>query len=172
MRVYLFPSPACHVGRTQYYIHNMFKFLDPGKLVDTDLELVLSYTYPGDESRGYVPTYRFNMTLEGQKPEIGNIELRVGNTNHILLYAGHIGYRVHPPYRGHHYAARACQLLIPLAHRHNMKTLWITCNPDNYPSRRTCEIVGAQFVEIVDLPPNTDMYREGERQKCRYRLDI
>ncbi len=149
-----------------------FKFLDPGRLVDGELELVLAYKYPGDEPRGYVPTYRFNMTLAGQHLEIGNIELRVGNTEHIVMYAGHIGYRVHAPYRGHRYAARSCRLLVPLARQHSMRTLWITCNPDNFASRRTCEIAGAQFVEIVDLPSNTDMYREGERQKCRYRLDI
>jgi hypothetical protein len=27
-------------------------------------------------------------------------------------------------------------------------------------------------MEIVNLPPHVDMYREGERQKCRYRLDL
>jgi tagatose 1,6-diphosphate aldolase len=150
----------------------MFTFLDPGKLVDNELELVLAYKYPGEESRGFVPTYRFNMRLVNQQPEIGNIELRVGNTEHIVMYAGHIGYRVHAPYRGHRYAARSCRLLIQLARQHNMKTLWITCNPDNIASRRTCELVGARFVEIVNLPVDTDMYQEGERQKCRYRLDI
>ena len=150
----------------------MFKFLDPGKLVDNELELVLAYKYPGDESRGYVPTYRFNMTQIGHGIEIGNIELRVGDTNHIVFYAGHIGYRVHAPYRGRHYAARSCCLLVSLARHHDLKTLWITCNPDNYASRRTCELIGAQFVEIVNLPPTTEMYREGERQKCRYRLDM
>src|SRR5690349_11522094 len=103
----------------------MFKFLDPGKLVDGELELVIAYKYPGDESRGFVPTYRFNMTLAGQRQEIGNIELRVGNTEHIVMYAGHIGYRVHAPYRGHRYAARSCRLIIPLARQHRMQTLWI-----------------------------------------------
>ncbi len=150
----------------------MFRFLNPGRLVDGELELVLAFKYPGDESHGYVPTYRFSMTLVGQYQEIGNIELRVGNIEHIVMYAGHIGYRVHAPYRGHRYAARSCRLLIPLARQHNLHTLWITCNPDNYASRRTCEIVGAQLVEVVDLPPSTEMYRDGERQKCRYRLNI
>ncbi|MCL5999827.1 MAG: GNAT family N-acetyltransferase [Chloroflexi bacterium] len=150
----------------------MFKFHDPGKLVDDELELVLVQRYPGDEIRGYVPAYRFNMTPAGKRGEIGNIELRIGNTDYVVLYVGHIGYRVHPPYRGHHYAARSCKLLLPLAREHGLKTIWITCNPDNYASRRTCELVGAVFEEIVDLPPDTDMYREGERRKCRYRLDV
>jgi hypothetical protein len=46
---------------------------------------------------------------------------------------------------------------------------FITCNPDNWPSRKTCEWIGATLVEIVDLPPENDQYKEGERQKCRYR---
>ncbi len=149
-----------------------FQFYDPGRLVDGELVLVLDEMYPGDSHYDYVPAYRFKMTLAGHKQEIGRIELRVSNTEHIVRYAGHIGYRVLPLYRGHHYAARSCKLLLPLARRHNLNPLWITCNPDNYASRRTCELVGATFVEIVDLPEDTDMYRIGERQKCRYRLDL
>jgi predicted acetyltransferase len=154
-----------------------FELHDPGPLVDGDLALVLSEAYPGDPRRDYVPAYRFKMMCEssrvaGQRQEVGRIELRVGNTPHIVMYAGHIGYRVLPMYRGHHYAARSCALLLPLARRHDLNPLWITCNPDNFPSRRTCELAGAAFVEIVDLPEDTDMYQMGERQKCRYRLDL
>jgi predicted acetyltransferase len=151
---------------------HMMTFYDPGKLIDHELQLVLSQRFQGDEARNWVPSYRFNMKLAGQNEEIGNIELRIGNTDYIHLYAGHIGYRVHPPFRGHRYAARSCRLLIPLARKHGFRTVWITCNPDNYGSRRTCELAGAKFIEIVDLLPDMDMYREGERQKCRYRLDV
>jgi hypothetical protein len=49
---------------------------------------------------------------------------------------------------------------------------WITCNLDNIASRKTCELAGARLVEIVDLSEDTDMYRKGERQKCRYRIDV
>ena len=149
-----------------------FEFYDPGQLVDDDLMLVLNQAYPGDARYGYVPAYRFRMTLVGRKHEIGRIELRVSNINHIVMYAGHIGYRVLPMYRGHHYAARSCRLLMPLARHYNLNPLWITCNPDNYASRRTCKLAGATFIEIVDLPEDTDMYQMGERQKCRYRLDL
>jgi tagatose 1,6-diphosphate aldolase len=150
----------------------MFEFRDPGRLVDDDLELVLVEKYPGDPSINYVPAYKFKMTHVGQGEEIGRIELRVGNTNHIVMYGGHIGYRVNPEHRGHRYATRACRLLLALARSHGLETLWITCNPDNVPSRKTCELVGAELIEVVDLPQDTDMYQEGERQKCRYRLDL
>ena len=155
----------------------MFAFHDPGRLTDGDLELTLNDQYPGDPNLsnppgGLVPAYRFKMVLVGQDEQVGSIALRVGNTEHILRHAGHIGYNVVRKYRGHRYAARACQLLLPLAQSHGLQTIWITCNPDNLASRRTCEIVGARLVEIVDLPEYTDMYQQGERQKCRYRLDL
>ena len=150
----------------------MFSFIDPGPLVDDDLQLQLIAKYAGDIDRGWAPTYRFNMTPVGASNEIGNIELRVGNTHHIVMYAGHIGYRVHSPFRGHHYASRSCRLLIPLARYHSLAPIWITCNPDNEASRRSCELAGAILIETVNLPEDTDMFREGERQKCRYRLDI
>ncbi|HNT77861.1 MAG TPA: GNAT family N-acetyltransferase [Anaerolineae bacterium] len=151
---------------------SMFQFHDPGKLIDDDLELILDEKVPGDPAIEYVPNYKFKMRQTGSEEEVGYIDLRIGNPHHLVMYGGHIGYRVHPKYQGNHYAARACRLLLPLAHSHGLKTVWITCNPDNYASRRTCELAGAHFVEIVDLPEDSDMYQEGERQKCRYRLDV
>ncbi len=151
---------------------SLFDFHDPGRLVDDDLELILIDKYPGDLALRWVPTYRFEMRPAGRNDFVGRIDLRMGNTEHILMYAGHIGYGVEASYRGHHYAARACRLLMPLARSHGLQELWITCNPDNIASRRTCELAGAVFVEIVNLPKDTDMYQRGERRKCRYRLDL
>jgi len=150
----------------------MFEFYDPGWLVDGDLELILVDKYPPDPVKKHVPVYKFKMAHVGRDNSIGRIDLRVGHTEHIVRYAGHIGYRVYPEQRGHRYAARACRLLLPLARRHCLNPVWITCDPDNIASRRTCEIAGAEFVEIVDLPVDSDMYRRGERRKCRYRLDF
>jgi len=150
----------------------MFEFYEPGRLVDGELELILVDKYPADPAENHVPVYKFKMTQVGQDDEIGRIDLRVGDTDHIVQQAGHIGYRVYPSQRGHRYAARACRLLLPLARRHGLNPLWITCDPRNLASRRTCESAGAELVEIVDLPAGSDMYRRGERQKCRYRLDL
>ena len=147
----------------------MTKFQEPGRLVDHDLTLILTEKRPGNPVLDYAPAYRFKMMLTGQNVEMGAIDLRISNNHHIVMYAGHIGYSVYPAYRGHHYAARSVLLLLPLARSHDLNPLWITCNPDNYASRRSCELAGFELVEIVDLPPNTDMYLEGERQKCRYR---
>jgi predicted acetyltransferase len=150
----------------------MFEFHDPGRLVDDDLELILVAKDPADPVRDYAPAYKFEMRFAGQETRLGRIALRVGDTQDLVMYAGNIGYGVEPEHRGHHYAARAVRLLLPLAQGHGMKTVWITCNPDNFASRRTCELGGATLVEIVALPKDNDQYLDGERQKCRYRLDL
>ena len=150
----------------------MFEFRDPGRLVDGDLELVLAEQYPGDPLLNRVPVYKFEIRQVGASQAIGQIELRMGDTKHLIMYAGHVGYCVEPKHRGHGYAARACRLLLPLAWSHGMTTLWITCNPDNVASRRTLERLGAQYVETVDLPEGIDMYQKGARQKCRYRIEL
>lgn len=150
----------------------MFQFLDVDVLEDGDLSLRVHNKSPGDPQRSWGPAYHFHMYRRGDPRIAGSIVLRVSNSDYIANYAGHIGYGVEVPFRGQHLAARACKLLFPLARAHGLNPLWITCNPDNLASRRTCELAGATFVEIVDLPTDLDMYHEGERQKCRYRVDL
>jgi predicted acetyltransferase len=118
-----------------------------------------------------VPTYSFRMFSHHSGDELGQINLRIGSTPHLERYAGHIGYGVHRPHRGHHYAARSVALLLPLARMHSIDPVWITCDPENIASRRSLEIAGAEFVEIVDVPPNCGIRRFGGKlHKCRYRL--
>jgi tagatose 1,6-diphosphate aldolase len=145
-------------------------FLDPGELADGDLRLLLAARVPADRAKGYVPAYEFAMTEGASGAPVGRIALRLGASDFLVRYAGQIGYGVDEPYRGRHYAARSCRLLVPLARAHSFEELWITCNPDNLASRRTCELAGAELVEIVALPEDCDMYERGERFKCRYRL--
>lgn len=149
-----------------------FAFFDPGSLSDGIVRLELVGTLPADPLRGWVPYYVFHIYCAQSGNRAGEIHLRIGNTEHMRLYGGHLGYGVRPEYRGRRFAARAVRLLVPLALRHGLTELWITCNPDNIASRRTCEIAGAELVGTIDLPPDIDMYQEGERQKCRYRLKL
>jgi predicted acetyltransferase len=118
-----------------------------------------------------VPTYFFRMLSRHSEDELGTINLRIASNAHIERYAGHIGYGVHPAHRGHHYAARSVTLLVPLARKLNLDPLWITCDPENKASRRSLEIAGAEFVEIVDVPKDCGIRRfGGKMRKCRYRL--
>ena len=156
-------------GRTGTYA---FRFQDPGPLIDGDLELVLTDTRPGDPHRGNVPVYVFQMRKVGQKIRVGSLSLRIGDTEHIEMYAGHIGYSVEPVFRGNRYAARSCEMVFPLAAEHGVNPVWITCNPDNYPSRKTCEIVGGKLIDIVPIPRRNPLYAPDTTWKCRYRVDL
>ncbi|MEF2561466.1 MAG: GNAT family N-acetyltransferase [Negativibacillus sp.] len=83
---------------------------------------------PGD--RQAIPFYYYNIFLSDSDQPIGKISLRVGHNFHSY-YNGNIGYEIDLPYRGHHYAAAACQMLFPLAKAHGMEYLDITCDEDN-----------------------------------------
>lgn len=145
-------------------------FLDTAFLKSDEIQLLLEKTVDGNEEKGWVPAYHFGICdLEGTK--MGTCDLRIGH-NDKLYYGGNIGYRVEEPYRGHHYAGKACLLLFELAKKHELEYLIITCNPDNYPSRKTCEYAGGQLLEIVELPTDSDMRERGETEKCIYRFEL
>jgi predicted acetyltransferase len=152
------------------FLANTIVFLDPGELRDGDFQLVLHETAPAMSGRS--PAYRFQIRRMADGVKLGRIELRISHTDDVLLYVGHIGYHVDQPYRGHRYAARACRLLLDLARRHDFTELWITCDPDNLPSRRTCELAGGAFVSIVAVPEEHPFYKAGSYAKCRYRVDL
>lgn len=145
-------------------------FLDPGELSDGDLSLVLAGVYPSDARQVVVPYYRFTMMQRPRNLPVGYITLRIATDLDTILYWGHVGYAVEPAFRGHHYAARSLQLLVPLARRHGIDPIWITSNPGNIASRRSCEVAGATLVDTVDIPAGHPLRARGDEQKCRYRL--
>lgn len=142
------------------------------ELTDEELRLVFLSRRSGDEALERAPAYYFHMQHAFTGEIMGEIELRGANYRGILLYSGHIGYEVFPAFRGNHYAERACRLLFPAARRLGLDPLWITCNPENLPSRRTCERLGGVLVDIVDVPRESDLYARGDHRKCRYRVDL
>ena len=148
-----------------------FAFLNPGNLVDGDLHLVLVKKTPADPSKGHVPGYEFEMRRSGRSTAMGTIRLRIGSAAK-LRYCGHIGYEVKKRYRGNRYAARSSALLLPLAAAHELRAVWLTVDPHNIPSRRTCDILGAKYVETVRIPKTHEMYAQGARYRRRYRLAV
>ncbi len=145
-------------------------FFDTTFLKNDEIQLLLEKMVGGDEEKGWVPAYHFAIcNLEGTK--MGSCDLRIGH-NDKLYYGGNIGYRVEEPYRGHHYAGKACLLLFELAKKHELEYLIITCNPDNYPSRKTCEYAGGALLEIAELPADSDMRERGMKEKCIYRFEL
>ena len=117
--------------------------------------------------------YSFTMRLDGIDGRVGGITLRIGAGDALENYVGHLGYGVEPGHQGQRLAARSCRLALPLAAGHGIDPLWITCNPDNVASRRTCEIIGAEFVDTVTVPRDVMQafnFQENDGVKCRYRL--
>jgi predicted acetyltransferase len=144
------------------------EYTDPGMLQDG--ELTLRFISFAPHQAHLVPTYHFRMTHADTAEDMGRINLRAQTNDTIERYAGHIGYAVQKEHRGHHYAARSVLLLLPLVRRLAIDPLWITCNDVNLASRRSCELAGAELIDIVDVPPSYVGYAFGDRRKCRYRL--
>ncbi len=147
-----------------------FRFLQVESVSDGELILRLKKTTARNEQKQWAATYHFDICINDQV--VGGVRFRAENVFDVETYAGNLGYNIDPPFRGKHLAERACRLLFPLAVAHGFEVLWITCDPLNTASRKTCERLGAELVEIVLLPENTDMYLDGERLKCRYRLRL
>lgn len=145
-------------------------FLNTDFLKNDEIQLVLEKTVDGDAKKEWVPAYHFTIcSNEGEK--LGVCDLRVGH-NDKLYYGGNIGYCIEEEHRGHHYAGKACLLLFELARKHGMEYIIITCNPDNYASRKTCEYAGGDLLEIVELPEGNDMREDGELEKCIFRFQL
>jgi predicted acetyltransferase len=143
---------------------------DPGELSNASVSLSLRERSPEDPERGWVPEYHFTVVGQASGEPVGLLRLRVGTNESIERYAGHVGYAIAASHRGNRYAAHAVEAVLPLASRLSAGPLWITCDPDNLASRRTCEIVGATYVETVRIPESHPMYAEGVRYRARYRL--
>jgi len=132
-----------------------FKFLDPGVLIDDDIQLILKETRPFDPENGFVPEYKFEMVHTRSNAVMGTIDLRVGLTDKLREFGGHIGYAVEERFRGNKYAARSCTLLMPLIHRLGINPIVITCSPGNIPSVKTIESLGGklQITKEVEIEP-------------------
>ena len=143
-------------------------FINTDFLKNGEIRLFLEKTDNGDPERDWVPAYHFAICNENGI-KVGVCDLRIGH-NDKLYYGGNIGYTVYEEYRGNHYAWKACLLLFELARKHGLQYLIITCDPDNYASRKTCEYAGGEFLEIAALPEDNDMRNDGKSEKCIYKF--
>ena len=148
----------------------MFEFRKWGTLTDGVLDLTVEQEEAADPAKGHVPCYHFRVSRHGDPRKIGEVRLRVGRVEDCpsLLTSGQVGYGIDEPERGHGFAARACDLLRPVALAHGLNSLVITCDPENIASRRTCERLGAILVGTFDIPADHPMYQDGRRRVNRY----
>ena len=145
----------------------IFPFFSRALFRDDEIALVPSREDVRSTRLGIRDGYTLNIYLRKTRHCIGYVSLRVGESP-ALYYLGHIGYRIDPPYRGHGYAARACEMIIPLIRELNLKSLCITADPDNTPSRKTCERIGCELESIARVPVTYLEVCAGSQYKCRY----
>ena len=143
-------------------------FINTNFLKNDKIQLILEKTVEGDPEKEWVPAYHFAICND-KGVKAGVCDLRIGH-NDKLYYGGNIGYTVYEEYRGNHYAGKACLLLFELARKHGLQYLIITCDPDNYASRKTCEYAGGELLEIAELPEDNDMRNDGKTEKCIYKF--
>jgi predicted acetyltransferase len=137
----------------------------PAQLSFNAVTLHLDKIVPADPERGFVPYYHYRITVG--PTTVGHINLRIGNTDHIRLYSGHLGYQIDRPHRGHRYALLAGLAIAPLARLISPEQI-LTCDPTNHPSRRTIELLGATFIGAVKVPRHDPNYLRGSRTKQRF----
>ena len=131
------------------------------------IQLVLAYCLEGLNAMDQVPAYVFNICLDDGRV-VGQIDIRIGESDHLNLYGGQIGYGVSSDFRGHYFAYKACRLIKQVAWDHGMQSLWITCNTDNIASIKTCQRLGARLISTEVVPVGCELYRRGDRVKYRF----
>ena len=141
-----------------------FFFID-GDIVS--LRLLETVEGDGDE----LPFYWWSIVENASGATVGKISLRLGHNCHSY-WNGNVGYEVGEPYRGHHYAAIALKMTLPLARAHDMDHLIISCDEDNAASYKTIERCGGHLLEISYPPKDWIYYRPGLPLKRIYRIEL
>lgn len=118
---------------------------------------------PGGE---LVPFYHFKI-FNLEQVIVGHINFRVGDTRHVIMCAGHVGYGVLFAYRGSSFSYHACNALAPFIRKHYDLVI-LTADPLNKPSIRIIEKIGARFLNEIEVPPDDPAYASGARRKRRY----
>ncbi len=145
-------------------------FFSADGLSDGEIRLRLTSAADAIPEKKRLPVYSFEIeTAAGERA--GRCELRIGQ-NEKTRIGGNIAYTVFPPFRGRHYAAKACRLLFSLACRHGMSSLYITCAPENAASARTCEAAGGICLGTEDVQKGDEAYAAGKRQVKVYLFDL
>lgn len=117
---------------------------------DGVIDLVPVHEAPPERELGFGHERVWRITEHGKRKEIGRISYRDGESLGVYYY-GHIGYHIDAPWRGHHYARLACELIKDEIRRGGKSSVVITCDPDNIPSRKTCEELGCVWESRVKV---------------------
>ena len=155
-------------GRRGGSLFRRFFFTKP-VFVGREIDLKLRQSGLDDLSLGIRDGHTYDICLHPQGRSVGYVALRLGESAE-LYYLGHIGYRVDEGFRGHGYAGEAVRLLLPVFRSLGQKSLVITTDVDNIPSRRTCEKLGCVLERVTPVPEKYRPLCMMSPAKCRYIL--
>ncbi|MBR2822667.1 MAG: GNAT family N-acetyltransferase [Clostridia bacterium] len=128
----------------------LYQLFRRAEFTDGVIDLIPVREAPPSRELGFGHERVWRIAEHGRGKEIGRISYRDGESLGVYYY-GHIGYHVDGPWRGHHYARRACGLIREEIRRGGKSSVVITCDPDNIPSRKTCEALGCSWESRVSV---------------------
>ncbi len=109
----------------------------PENLALDSVTLHFSKIVPGDAARGFVRYYNYRIFVDGS--DVGHVNFRAGDTEHVRLCAGHIGFEIAAPYRVivMHCSRAARWLLSPALFTPNssllaIRTITLPAAPSNF----------------------------------------
>lgn len=143
--------------------------------IDDELQLIIIEKTITSKPDDTIPVYRFQMINRFTKEDIGGITLKAGYTDNIVKYRGNIGFTVNEKFRGRNYAVRSCKLLIPLIKFLNLSPIYLTCDADNYASKKSIEKIGARFLEEMIIPDDSEFacyYPITSRKKLLFSWEV
>ena len=106
----------------------------------------------GEESalpEGVVPSTQYLCVREADGRLVGMVHLRHRLNDHLLRFAGHIGYSVRPDERGQGYAKWMLRAALRHARAIGIARALVTCDAENEASRRTILSCGGKYESSV-----------------------
>ena len=163
------PEKMCAEGFSKNAASTPFCFTDKfDTITSPDLTLKITQKHPGD---GEMLMFYYYDIINTANQTIGKISVRIGHNFHSY-YNGHIGYEIFEEYRGSGFACKACRIALDVARFHNMDFIYLACAESNIASYKTIEKLGAELVEICDVPREYFAWREGMERRRIYKLEL
>ncbi len=120
--------------------HHLADLTDQSRLVEL-----------GDGRR--VPTVPFvHFWLVAGRRYVGRANLRLALNDNLRVWGGHIGYVIRPSLRGRGFGTRVLALTLAEARRRGLTQVLLTCDDDNWASRRIIERNGGRLEDVVPRP--------------------
>ena len=114
-----------------------------------------------------VPATQLIYVRQADHALLGMLQVRHELNDYLRLYAGHIGYSVHPLHRRQGVATRMLAAALPYCRQLGLERVMVTCNVENEGSRRTILHNGGVY-EGDSVEPDGACSATGLRCKRRF----